>query len=58
MGWPESTWLANRNGRAALGIALTGMLHDGERTRDQVNELARKVLRGNAEALYRLTTAK
>ena len=58
MGWPESTWLANRNGRAALGIALTGMLHDGERTRDQVNQLARKVLRGNAEALYHLTTAK
>jgi predicted TIM-barrel fold metal-dependent hydrolase len=58
MGWPESTWLANRNGRAALGIALTGMLHDGEITRDKANQLARNVLRGNAEALYHLTTAK
>lgn len=53
MGWPESTWIANRNGREALGIALTGMLDDGEITRNQAYALARKVLRGNAETLYR-----
>lgn len=58
MGWPESTWLANRNGRQALGIALTGMLNDGEITRDQAYALARKVLRGNPEALYHFTAAK
>lgn len=52
MGWPESTWIANRNGREALGIALTGMLDDGEITRDQAYTLARQVLRGNAETLY------
>jgi predicted TIM-barrel fold metal-dependent hydrolase len=52
MGWPESTWIANRNGREALGMALTGMLDDGEITRDQAYALARKVLRGNAETLY------
>lgn len=52
MGWPESTWIANRNGREALGIALTGMLEDGEITRDQAYALARKVLRSNAETLY------
>jgi hypothetical protein len=34
------------------------MLHDGEITREQAYALARKVLRGNAEALYHLTAAK
>ena len=58
MGWPESTWIANRNGREALGIALTGMFDDGEITRDQAYALARKVLRGNAETLYHFTGPK
>lgn len=50
--WPESTWIAARNARLALGIALTGMLQDGEISRKRAGELARLVLRGNAEALY------
>jgi predicted TIM-barrel fold metal-dependent hydrolase len=54
MGWEESTWLAARNGREALGLALTGMERDGEITPQRAAELARMVLRGNAEALYRL----
>jgi hypothetical protein len=54
MGWAESTWIASRNARQALGIALTGMLRDGEISRDRANEIARRVLRGNAEALYHL----
>jgi predicted TIM-barrel fold metal-dependent hydrolase len=54
MGWPESTWIASRNARAALGIALTGMHEDNEITRDRAGEIARRVLRGNAEALYHL----
>ncbi|HEY3990466.1 MAG TPA: amidohydrolase family protein [Acidobacteriaceae bacterium] len=53
LGWPESTWIANRNAREALGIALTGMLRDGEITRKRAGDLARMVLRGNAEALYK-----
>lgn len=53
LGWPESTWIANRNARQALGIALTGMLQDGEISRKRAGELARMVLRGNAEALYK-----
>jgi hypothetical protein len=54
MGWAESTWIASRNARQALGIALTGMLRDGEISRDRANEIARRVLRGNAEGLYHL----
>jgi predicted TIM-barrel fold metal-dependent hydrolase len=53
LGWPESTWIASRNARQALGIALTGMLRDGEIDRKRAGELARLVLRGNAEALYK-----
>ena len=53
MGWAESTWIASRNARQALGIALTGMVQDGEITRDRAKEIARHMLRGNAEALYR-----
>lgn len=53
LGWPEATWIANRNARQALGIALTGMLGDGEISQSRAGELARMVLRGNAQALYR-----
>jgi hypothetical protein len=56
MGWAESTWIASRNARQALGIALTGMVQDREITRDRAKEIARRVLRGNAEALYHLSS--
>jgi predicted TIM-barrel fold metal-dependent hydrolase len=52
MGWEESAWLANRNARAALGIALTGMLRDHEITQERAKELATMVLRDNAKVLY------
>ena len=46
--------LAARSGREALAIALTGMLRDGEITRERALELARMVLRENAIRLYGL----
>jgi hypothetical protein len=52
MGWEESTWIANRNGRKALGLALTGMLEDGEITRARAEAIAQAVLRDTAAALY------
>jgi predicted TIM-barrel fold metal-dependent hydrolase len=54
LGWPESAWIASRNERDALGMALTGMLDDGEISRKRASELIRMVLRGNAETLYKL----
>jgi predicted TIM-barrel fold metal-dependent hydrolase len=54
LGWEESGWVAARNGRDALGRALTGMMRDGEITRDRAIELARMVLRENARSLYEL----
>ncbi len=54
LGWEEATWIASRNAREALGLALTGMLYDGEITPARAAELARMVLRGNAANLYHL----
>jgi hypothetical protein len=53
MGWEESAWIANRNIRESLGIALTGMMNDKQITPTRAAELARMVLRTNAESLYK-----
>jgi len=50
--WEEIAWQTNDTARRALGIALTGMMRDGEITRAQAVDMARGVLRGNAERLY------
>jgi hypothetical protein len=52
--WEEIGWQANDTARRALGIALTGMMRDGQITRAQALAFARAVLRGNAEQLYHL----
>lgn len=58
MGWPEATWIASQDARRALAISLTGMLQDNEISRERANEIARMVLRGNAEALYRFQSSR
>ncbi len=50
--WEEIGWQTAETGRTALGIALTGMMQDGEITRARAVEIARLVLRGNALKLY------
>jgi uncharacterized protein len=52
IGWEETGWLSETTGREALGLALTGMLRDGEITRDRAIELVHMVLRDNARKLY------
>ena len=52
--WEEIGWQTNDTARRALGIALTGMMRDGEISRAQAMAFARDVLRDNAERLYRL----
>jgi predicted TIM-barrel fold metal-dependent hydrolase len=52
--WGEVAWLSNTTARQALGLALTGMMNDGEITRARAVELARMVLRENAIRLYGL----
>ena len=51
--WGEVAWLSNTSARQALALALTGMMNDGEITREQAIELARMVLHDNAAKLYR-----
>jgi hypothetical protein len=52
LGWEESAWIAAHNDREAIGLALTGMLRDGEVSRSRANAIATEVLRTNAEHLY------
>jgi predicted TIM-barrel fold metal-dependent hydrolase len=56
IGWEETGWLATTTARQALALALSGMINDGEITRERALELARMVLRENAIKLYDLKT--
>ncbi len=51
-GWEELGWIANRNGRDALALALTSMVADGAISRRRAEEIAVMVMRGNAARLY------
>jgi predicted TIM-barrel fold metal-dependent hydrolase len=53
-GWEQVAWVASTTARRALAIALSGMLRDGEITRDRAQTLARMVLRENAAGVYGL----
>jgi uncharacterized protein len=52
VGWEETAWIGSRNGRLALGLALTGMMQDGEITLDKAKQMAHMVMRENARQLY------
>jgi hypothetical protein len=56
VGWVEAGWVAARTARQALAVALTGMMNDGEISRDRAVEIARMVLRNNAATLYGFST--
>jgi hypothetical protein len=55
--WEEIGWQTSQSGREALAIALTGMMQDGEITRERALELAHMVLHDNAAKLYGWTAA-
>jgi len=50
--WEEIGWQTTHSAREALAIALSGMLQDGEITRERAIELAHMVLHDNAAKLY------
>jgi len=52
--WEEIGYMTATTGRQALAIALTGMMNDGEITRERAIELANMVMRENAVKLYGL----
>ena len=54
-GWEQVAWVASNTARRALSIALTGMMRDGEITRDRAQQLARMVLRENAATVYAMS---
>jgi len=53
-GWELGAYVAAATARRALGLALTGMLRDGEIDPPRARALARMVLRDNAVKLYHL----
>ena len=54
MGWEVAAWIATKNGRQALALALTDMMHKGEVERARAEQIATMVLRTNAVRLYKL----
>ena len=52
--WDVIGYSTNLTARRALAIALTGMMNDGEITRERALDLAHMVLRQNAIKLYGL----
>jgi uncharacterized protein len=53
-GWEQVAWVGSNTARRALAIALSGMMRDGDISRDRAQALARMVLRENAAAVYGL----
>ena len=54
MGWEVAAWAGAANVRRALGLALSGMMRDGEIPRARAEEIATMVMRTNAGKLYGL----
>ncbi|HEV8377053.1 MAG TPA: amidohydrolase family protein [Candidatus Polarisedimenticolia bacterium] len=54
-GWELASWLGTISARRALGIALTGMMRNGEVTRLRAQQIARMVMQENAVKLYHLS---
>src|SRR5262245_29169195 len=50
--WEEIGWQTTQSGREALAMALTGMMQDGEISRERALQLAHLVLHDNAAKLY------
>jgi uncharacterized protein len=55
--WEGIGWQTTQSAREALAIALTGMMQDGEITRERALELAHMALHDNAAKLYGWTEA-
>ncbi|MBI3844713.1 MAG: amidohydrolase family protein [Planctomycetes bacterium] len=54
MGWEVAAWIAAKNARAALALALSDMMRTGEVSRARAEEIATMVMRTNAARLYKL----
>ena len=50
--WEEIGWQTSQSAREALAIALTGMIQDGEISRERALQLAHMVLHDNAAKVY------
>jgi predicted TIM-barrel fold metal-dependent hydrolase len=53
-GWEEKLYVTTKSARNAVALALTGMMNDGQISRERALELAEMVLRTNAKEIYSL----
>ncbi len=58
LNWEETGYQTETAGRTALAIALTGMMQDGEITRQQASKFAHMVMHDNAAKLYGLSDSQ
>ena len=56
--WEETGYQTSTAGRTALALALTGMMLDGEITRQQASAIAHMVMHDNAAKLYGLSDSQ
>ncbi len=56
--WEETGYQTATAGRTALALALTGMMLDGEITREQASTIAHMVMHDNATKLYGLSDSQ
>ncbi|MFI5153108.1 MAG: amidohydrolase family protein [Chitinophagales bacterium] len=54
LGWEISAWVGSATARQALTIALSGMIRSNEINLSRAKEIAKMVLRTNADKLYHL----
>jgi predicted TIM-barrel fold metal-dependent hydrolase len=54
MGWEMAAWIATKNARTGLALALTNMIRGGDVSRPRAEEIATMVMRTNAARLYKL----
>ena len=54
LGWEETAWVGSKFGREVLGLAVTGMIEDGEISVERGKRLVHMVVRDNARSLYGL----
>lgn len=53
-GWEEKAWIIDRAGRQGLGLALSGMMQDGQITRAEAERLVTQVMRDTVIDFHRL----
>lgn len=53
-GWEEKAWIIDRTGRQGLGLALSGMMQDGQISAAEADRMIRDVMRNTVTGFHKL----